>query len=264
MTQSTLPEGTPILCRHCGGHARMLADASLECPYCGTRDALPADELGRALEIQSRLRAAEQRAAHVRGFENALAGVFEDPRAFLRVSGLYVAVASLVLGASMVNMVLTVLPNLEHLSLAEVAGLLLAQALAPFGLLAVAGTFGAALLTGRIHYRRRIRPLLLARPPAQAGAPFACRACGGALPAARSGSTSCIYCHATNLVPEALHGRLAADLAREAESAQKQLFQANIATMSIAGAMRRTAVGCGLLCALAGGVLLVLVRLLQG
>ncbi len=264
MIGAALPEGTPILCRSCGGHARLLADSSLACPYCGGRDALPPDELGRALEIRRRLTEAEQRAAHVRGVDAALAGVFEDPMAFVRVAGLYVAVASLVVGASLVNLALGVLPNVGHLGLADLAAMILGQAMAPLFLLAMALSLGTALLAGRIHYRRALRPLLLARPPPQAGAPFACRACGGELPPSRSASTVCVYCRATNLVPAALHGRLAAELAHEAEEAQRRVRQANVATMTIAGTMQRTLLGCGLASLFAGGALLLLVRLLLG
>ncbi len=264
MTGTALPEGTPILCRSCGGHAHLQADSSLACPYCGARDALPPDELGRALEIRRRLTEAEQRAAHVRGLDAALAGVFEDPMAFVRLAGLYVAVAVLVVGASLVNLALGVLPNAGHLGLAALAGTILTQAMAPLFLLAMALSLGTALLAGRIHYRRALRPLLLARPPQQAGAPFACRACGGALPPSRSESTVCVYCRATNLVPVALHGRLAAELAREAEEAQRRVRQANVVTMTIAGTMQRTFLGCGLASFLAGGGLLLVLRLLLG
>ena len=41
MNGGALPEGTPILCRNCGGGTDLLPDASIACRYCGARDRLP-------------------------------------------------------------------------------------------------------------------------------------------------------------------------------------------------------------------------------
>ena len=264
MTGGTLPEGTPILCRQCGGHMQLAAEGTVTCPFCGARDVLPADELGRALEIKRRLADAERRAAHVRGFDGALAGAFEDRMAFVRVMGVYVVLGGLLLAASLVNLVTMVLPNLGEASFGTIIEIVVGQALAPIIVLGIGLSLGVALFAGRVYYRRRVRPLLVARPPSQAGAPFACRVCGGGLPAARSTSVTCRYCNATNLTPRELHGRLAENLSREADDARRQLHQANVATMSIGGVMQRTAFGCGLLALLVGGGFWLLLRVLFG
>ncbi|MFC1643192.1 hypothetical protein ACFL5O_11000 [Myxococcota bacterium] len=257
MTSSALPEGTPILCRNCGGHMSMLPDASIACQYCGTRDVLPADELGRALELKNRLAVAEQRAAHVRGFDVALASVFETPKAFLRVMGLYLGVAGLIFVGSVFQFTVAILPHASKLEGQDIIQTIVGQAIGPLFVLGMAFSCGVTLLTGRVHYRRSVRPLLIARPPRQPHAPFACRACGGDLPQTRSANVSCQYCHTTNLIPAELHGSHATSLFREAESARQQLHQASAVTMSIASKMRRTLVlcivatvmlGCGGLC----------------
>src|SRR5262245_2049023 len=105
MNGGGLPEGTPILCRRCGGAMNLLADASVSCRYCGAHDQLPADQLGRVLEIKNRLAMAESRTAQVKGFDATFAHVFEDPKAFLRVMGVYLVVGVFVLGMSVYQMI---------------------------------------------------------------------------------------------------------------------------------------------------------------
>src|SRR5690349_14865292 len=102
-----LPEGTPIVCRQCGGAMHLERESLAACRFCGARDELPADEAGRYLEIRSRLAAARAKTAQVQGMEAALARIFEDRRAFLRVSGLYLAVGLLVVGMSVASMMMS-------------------------------------------------------------------------------------------------------------------------------------------------------------
>jgi len=121
----------------------------------------------------------------------------------------------------------------------------LGQLMGPLMLMGFGLSLGAALLTGRRHYRRRVRPLLIASRPAQPNAPFACRACGGNLPPARSAEVACPYCRTLNLVPKELHGSHAAALFQEAEAARQQLHRAQGALMSISRKMRTTLIVCG-------------------
>jgi hypothetical protein len=114
-------------------------------------------------------------------------------------------------------------------------------------MLGIGASLGVALLVGRHHYRKQVRPLLIARPPAAPNAPFACRACGGNLPSTRDASIVCIYCHTSNLVPKELHGAHAAALLEEAEAAKQQLQRAHGAVMGIAGRMRIALIVCGVL-----------------
>ncbi len=246
MSGRGLPEGTPILCRNCGGGMLLHADSSVVCRYCAARDVLPADELGRVLEIKNRLAQAEQRAAQLKGFDATLAGVFEKPGSFVRVMGLYVGLGLLVAAVSGYQLYTVFLPVADKLEQGTMVGVVLGQLMAPLMLLGFGFSLGAALLTGRRHYRRRVRPLLLAGRPAQPNAPFACRACGGALPPARGADVNCPYCRSLNLVPRELHGSHAAALFQEAEAAKQQLHRAHGALLSISGKMRRTLILCGI------------------
>jgi hypothetical protein len=247
MNGAALPEGTPILCRNCGGGMDLHADSSVACRYCGARDVLPGDQLGRVLEIKSRLAQAEQRAAHVRGFDATFASVFEDPRSFLRVTGVYLVFGAFIVAVSGWQFYEHVVPNVDKLDSASLAQILIGQLMGPLAILGVGVSLGVSLLVGRHHYRRRVRPLLLARPPATPNAPFACRACGGSLPAARDASVPCPYCATSNLVPRELHGAHAASLLQEAEAARQQLQGAHGAIMGIAARMRAALIVCGVL-----------------
>jgi DNA-directed RNA polymerase subunit RPC12/RpoP len=222
------------------------ADASVWCRYCGARDVLPADELGRVLEIKNRLALAEQRAAQVKGFDATFAGVFEKPGAFVRVMGVYVVMGLLVATMSGFQLFTAFLPNADKLGDAAIAQVVLGQLMGPLLLLGFGFSLGAALLTGRRHYRRRVRPLLLASRPAQPNAPFGCRACGGALPPSRDADVSCPYCRTMNLVPKELHGSHAAELYQQAEAARQQLHRAHGALVRISAKMRTTLILCGI------------------
>jgi hypothetical protein len=160
----------------------------LRCPYCGHFDVLPHDELARALELQRRVRIAAGAVAQLDTTHAALARIFEDRRAFVRVQSGWLAT------------LLAVLAYVGH-GLATAPGARVAGALGPIAF--VAGPmlgFAVALALGRRAYRRHVRPLLLARPPRAAGSPVRCRACGGDLPDGRDAFTRCPYCGTHNLV----------------------------------------------------------------
>jgi len=264
MNGGSLPEGTPILCRRCGGAMNLLGDSSVSCRYCGAHDQLPADQLGRVLEIKNRLALAESRTAQVKGFDATFAHVFEDPKAFLRVMGVYIVMGLLVLAMSVSAMVSGVLPNIDKYDTGTLLQVLLGQMMGPALMLGFGASFGISLWVGRRHYRKQVRPLLIARPPSHPNAPFACRACGGGLPAARGAEVKCEYCHTLNLVPKELHGAQAAALLREAETARQQLSRAHGALMSISTKMRTALLVSGVLVfALGYGVPLVLMAVLQ-
>ncbi len=217
---------------------------SKACTAALTRDCLPSDELGRVLEIKNRLRMAEQRAGNIKGVDAALAFIFEDRRAFLRATGIYVVVSLVVLGVSSVNLCVGLSGHVNTLSWRVLAQMLVSQAMPPTLLLCIAASFAIALARGRSQYRRVLRPLLMARPAVTSGAPFSCRACGGSLPAQRSVEARCSYCDTTNLIPEELRTAHADALFREAEALRQRLFGTNIQTISIAKTMRTTLIIC--------------------
>jgi hypothetical protein len=119
-----------------------------------------------------------------------------------------------------------------------IGSVVLGQLMGPMIMLGIAAALGVSLAVGRRHYRKRVRPLLIARPPAYPNAPFSCRACGGVLPQSRGAEVSCQYCHTLNLVPRELYGAQAAALLQEAEAARQQLQRAHGALMSISSKMR--------------------------
>jgi DNA-directed RNA polymerase subunit RPC12/RpoP len=238
-------EGTPIVCRTCGGDMTLAPDLTLSCRYCGARDVLPPDDLGRALDIKNRLALAEQRSAQLRGIDAALASVFEDRMAFVRVAGAYFALSALIfLGASL-NVASVLWSHQGQLSAQVVSELGIGALLSPLFVLGIAASLAFALARGRAVYRRRIRPLLLARPPLQVGVGLRCRTCGGILPEARSVDVRCSYCGTVNLIPKELHGSHAAALFQEADSARQRLIGINVSTLSITRTMRRTLYACG-------------------
>ena len=222
-------------------------DGSLACRYCGRHDQLPPDELGRVLEIKNRLTLAQQRAATLRGVDAALAGIFEDRGAFLRVSGLYFAVAGLVFATTLVSFCTSVLPSVDKLPSAALLQMVVSSALGPLLTLSIGASFSIALWRGKAHYKRSVRPLLIARAPQMPGAACRCRACGGELPRAERADVRCVYCDTTNLVPKELHGAQAQALFEQAEAARHALRALNVATISIARTMRRTLIVCGVL-----------------
>ncbi len=234
-----IADGTPILCKACGAPAALGDDFTVRCGHCGAADALPADSLGRAMEIKSRLALAASRAAQLGGMDAALARVFEDRAAWLRATGLYLAVG-LLAAASSGAQVLHTMASLPDASLAPrvlaamVPGAIFAPGVLLGGCLAVA----IALRYGRGLYRRDVQPLLLARPPAFAGAPFGCRACGGPLPGTRDTDVACPFCRTTNLVPAAWHGAHADALFAEASALQSAAHGASARTVELAARVR--------------------------
>jgi hypothetical protein len=153
---------TLALCPRCG--APMMPGRDDEalaavCPYCDGRGALPAAALA---------------AAQLDGMHAALAAMFEDRRAFVRVQSGWLATAVF----------------------ASVYGASQGTALGALFFLGPMLSFAFALAVGRAMYRRRVRPLLLA-VWSERGA--ACRACGGDVPAGR-GLVRCRHCGAHNVV----------------------------------------------------------------
>jgi len=225
-----------------------LVHTTASCRFCGAVDALPPDELGRVLDVKNRLELARQRALDVRGFDEALARIFEDKGAFVRAAAVYAVVSVVMVGFALAGLVTNVVPLLERdVPSAVIGELVAAHALSPVLACGVTLSIVVALAVGRRHYRARLRPLLLPRPPAGVGLPFRCRACGGDLPAARTADVRCPYCSATNLLPAELAGQMASALFQEAEAARRQVHAASTTTMGIGVRMRRVAVvGIGL------------------
>lgn len=239
MQLTGLPEGTPILCRACGAPSVLADTGELRCQHCGAAEQLPADALGRVLEIKNRLSLAASRAAQASGMDRALGHIYEDRGAWLRVTGLYLTIALLSMAMGVVSLwgaveqASTVGQGTEVL-LVALPGMLAAPMLLLGGCIGVA----VALTYGGVLYRRDVRPLLLASPPAYQGAPFGCRACGGALPMSRDIDVACPYCRTANLVPTAWHGAHVSGLVAEAEARRASTHGASARSITLAGRVR--------------------------
>lgn len=219
------------------------------CGFCGARDELPHDEAARYLELQNRIAYAKSRALQVQGMDAALARVFEDKRAFLRVSGFYLATALVITFVSVVTLVSNGLSDKVPENYRY--SLWIHQLFGPGMLLGVAVSMGAGLWGGRQHFRRRVRPLLMARAlpphpaanlyPGQPGvAPpsFGCRVCGAGLQSTGEASVTCAYCNSMNLFPASQHEAEVAEASRRAQSMQHAARHAQVQMLSTASRMR--------------------------
>lgn len=200
-------EGAPVLCKRCGAPTAVQPDLSVVCRFCGTPDRLPADELGRALEVRGRLALAASRVVQLTSTEAGLANIFERRGAFWSVMGPWPVVAILVVVYSVVGAISTLsslpasVPNDVRVEL------VVASLYAPFFVLGITLSFPAALLVGRFSYARKVRPLLAARPSQYAGAPMRCRACGGSLLPTRDAVATCPFCGTQNVLAASIaHG----------------------------------------------------------
>jgi DNA-directed RNA polymerase subunit RPC12/RpoP len=231
----------PILCARCMGPAQPGENGVLTCAYCGHRDQLPADQLGRALELKRRLGAAKNSVANVEGMEGALSEIFESRGAFWRASGLYVAAAVLITGYSLWQ----VQPVIAKAPPGFALGLTLNALMGGMWIGGFALALLAAFAVGRRQYRKHVRTQLFARLPHQPGAPARCRACGGDLPDRREPFVQCAYCSTRSLVTPELASNRQMLLERE------RAFYAERAGHALGGMrgtslkMSRTLIICG-------------------
>jgi len=233
----SIPEGTPIVCRTCGGGMRLEGDTAALCLYCGAKEVLPANEADRYLEFKNRLALARSRTAQVKGMDGALARIFEDKGAFLRVSGVYLAAGCVIMMLSLDQLFMNPALLSERLPRDVRAQVVLGSMTGPLLILGVGSSFGLALLGGRMHFRRKIRPFLLARPISMGGAAFACRVCGAPLAIHDEVSVACRHCSSVNLIPKELEAAGKTALSDHAARAAMTVQQANVKLGSIATRM---------------------------
>jgi uncharacterized Zn finger protein (UPF0148 family) len=190
-----MQDGTPILCKRCGGNAALDATLTLRCPYCGASEQLPQDAEARIFEVRSRLRIAAAQVAQLGGTEAALGSIFEERGAFLRLMSPFAFILFVSVFYAVVNM-RNAFDAPESVRLQLIASAMMS----PMFIGGIAFSFPIALLVGRFMYARSVRPLLRARPPLYPGAPMRCRACGGPMPLARDGKVTCAYCNTVNIL----------------------------------------------------------------
>jgi DNA-directed RNA polymerase subunit RPC12/RpoP len=226
----------PVLCRTCGGPVDAQPDLSLRCPYCGTEDRLPQDELSRALELKGRIARAANAVAQVQGFQGTLSTIFEERGAYFRVTGIYLVLGSVILVYTAVQ----AYPTLSSVPPEYLPGMIVTSLSGGLFVFGLAAAFAIALAIGRISYRRNVRPQLLARAPKVPGAPARCRGCGGELADEKGPLIRCRYCSTPNLVTPEIQRDRERLLAAETESYRARARGA-IASTSTAGVhMTRT------------------------
>ena len=216
---------------------RLQADSSARCVFCGAIEQLPHDEAARYLELRNRLSYARSRALQLQGMDVALARVFEYKQAFVRVSGVYLGIALVVLLLSVGSLLSSGVS--ERVPENYRRSLWMHQLFAPGMLLGVAFSLGLGLWGGRAHFRKRVRPLLMARPLYAGHAGFGCRVCGGELrPSSEAGAT-CPYCGSVNLLPASQHDASLAAVSQQAQTMQHDARRAQASMVSISARMRR-------------------------
>ncbi len=192
----------PALCRRCGASGQLLR-RELCCEHCGTRESLPPDEGALVGELQHRLYSAAKTSLQPDGPLRSLTGTFE------RGSAVGVAAWSLfALGVAVTtSVVLDSWPQWQQSAGVARASMMTSALLLPALVLALPFSLVVARHVGRAHYRRVIRPHLLAWPPRAGKRAARCRVCSGELPPAAARLATCRYCHSESIVsPELFVG----------------------------------------------------------
>ncbi|MFO0624603.1 MAG: hypothetical protein U0325_03230 [Polyangiales bacterium] len=233
---SHAPEQLPVLCRRCGGAARLLDAHHLQCPYCGQHDALPADVVLRNIDLRARIDAARAALAQLDGFGLAMARMYEGPGGALRAIAPLWIFATLVLGQALWGAsaaAASAPPALRACIVLQAGASSALVATLPLGI-----SFG--VLVARWRYRRRVRPWLLARAPLVEGAPARCRVCGGEMPTrAATLFVACPFCKTQNLLVGDVFVDRAQRLAAEQSFHHARVMGASMAASTVGAGLDR-------------------------
>jgi len=195
---------------------------ALFCGYCHRNEALPPDATERVRYLQHRLGLLKQ----VRESDEA---PLKSIATFRR--GWIPALVFLgLITAHSVHQYVTLMGSLQTTA-PEAVGQLVTPLAFQMGIL---GGYLFGYLGMSVAYRRAVRPLLRAKPPAAAGVALRCRSCGGDLPSVRAPHVVCGYCYAHNLLDaqvtqrasQLLHDEIAAYQARAHDVYSTDAFRA--------------------------------------
>lgn len=216
----------PVLCKRCGGPAKLVNDVDVACPFCGATETLPMDAQARTRELRARLYAAGRASANVAGFVRTLASFYEN-RTMLLMSTLPYLLMLVIGGMQSVPGLLS-LGDHDALSASAHGGMALFAAMPLFIVtgLSVAG-LGTTWL-GRALFRGRIRPLIAAAPPTATGSSARCRVCGGDLAPTPGVFLRCQYCGTDNLRGDDESRAHAAALRKTTQSHREKLATARV------------------------------------
>jgi hypothetical protein len=197
-------EAVPRPCLGCGApmaaaaDAGLHADATLTCRFCGRSETMPADAAAQDRYLRLRLmqvrRTREGMEAPLKAYDMmrqswAFALVIFGVQGGWQLWNAFSTVGKVPIDSTVYGM----------LGAAGVVG-------------AIVGNFGMMRA-----FRKLIRPLQQARPPATPGLAARCRSCGGDLPAVRSTHAICGFCGANNFLDNAMARDVNALLTAEQE-----------------------------------------------
>jgi DNA-directed RNA polymerase subunit RPC12/RpoP len=253
--QAGLGQGVPAPCTRCGAPMIITPpqflhqDPELGCQYCGHREVLPKDAAERHRHLRLRLlqvsRAREAGEAPLQTFK-MMNDAWAPSLFMMGALGLYQSYGFLS------NWETSIKPAPQ-------------QAL--FGGVPLAIAFG--MVTGflgmRHVYRRRLEPLLLARPAQAPGLAVRCRNCGGDLPPVRAPQITCPHCSASNLLDHSLTANAGRLLEQEALAYQQRLApwtrDANVYRAPLRAFYLFGGIGAATALLVIGGTLLLLARI---
>jgi hypothetical protein len=244
MTWNPAQEQVPILCKECGGAATPHDDLSLTCAYCGAKDLLPENQLDRAIELKRRVVSAAGSVAQLEGLSAALASIFEDRRAFVRVAAPWLVIAVLITAYQIAGSWAAISRAPENMRVS----LMLYALMGTLFTSGIALSLMLALFVGRIHFRRSVRPLLIGRPPREPGKPARCRGCGGDLPDERGPLIRCRFCRTHSLVTPELQRDRSQLLEKEETAYRQKAIKASRGQQKASPAMTRIMIVAIVIC----------------
>jgi hypothetical protein len=224
------PEQLPVLCRRCGGAARMLDVQHLECQYCGQRDQLPTDAILRNIDLRARIDGARAMLAQLDGLSLAMARMYEGSGGLLRVGVPLVALFGTMLASNLYSAFQTNNTAPEALRTCLVVNMAASSAMLwvlPLGIF-------AGLLIARFRYRKHVRPWLLARAPLVEGAPARCRVCGAPIETLTNAVwCTCRHCQTQNLLVGEVFQHRAQRLVQEQQFHHQRVVGASTASSQL-------------------------------
>lgn len=214
-----MPDQIPLPCTSCGAPMREAhgdAGPFLSCERCGRRESIPAEYEARIRFLRDRLTNLSFAKARVDGVARVLVQGWSQATLGWLITALVIVAW---VGFADVPHILDFwqnppaeLPAEEHQRI--LAEMVTGSVTSVFLVCALAMGYVLAFA----YARSKIRPLLLARPPAQTGpGPLRCRCCGGPLAEPEDAFLDCHFCGAQNLMTESAATHVGAAAHRDAK-----------------------------------------------
>jgi hypothetical protein len=185
-------------------------DALLGCAYCGATEPMPPDLESRLALLRKRVDELRSEKLELDRMDRRVAGMADD--VWLRGT-LKAALGPLTLIVAIVVWTAIMGENTRD-SIATMLGLVIQ-------LVSVVGGMVLGFVLLARHYKKHVRPQILARVPEAPGSPARCRVCGGDLTAGH-GIVECPWCRFTNFVGPELSRQRDALLAKEIDEYRRR------------------------------------------